>query len=567
MSALPGQGIYTAIGQQISLPLVQSQVGLWPIASIQIDNGTAATLQIQSPSGGPIANVRAYQFRTFPLPNLDGFRIVNQGGQTIQDSDMLTVVWSEAGTGPFVGSYGLEGDTFYRVIDIALTGGIYQGTGTFDDPVTGLKLFRNSAGYGELDFYVDGQVTISINQEGLTFDLFPIDQAGVTWDSTSFRGYGLTLTGTELIIAQGGVTWDGQKMTTTNGAVVIDATGISIVQGGATIDGDGISGPGVTIDATGLTITEMSASQAGVTWDSTNLRAGQDAVRLDASGLKTYNGTTLECQVGTDGAISAGAGNVKLNSSGLSIQQAPGGQATPVSALTFLQSATQVGDLSSWSSAAGNFLSLESLGAGIPATLEITARGGTTGQLSLSAFGGTSDGNVIVQANNAATKSTIEIDPTTITMTIGGAKVLNFTVNATVFHNLFQIFNGTVSKYLQVDSSSNLNVLSNAGAVIFQVSDAGAVNLVTSQGINWNDLGAAVFATSTALWLDGPSGRGIVLRTGVTEIASFDQNANFYLKAAGTAGAFAGYGKFYVLSDGSLNYVSPNGTVTKLANG
>lgn len=59
------------------------------------------------------------------------------------------------------------------VIDIDTNGGIYQGTGTFDTPTTGLKIY-NASGIGKLGLYSSAteQVTIDSNGLGITGPAF-----------------------------------------------------------------------------------------------------------------------------------------------------------------------------------------------------------------------------------------------------------------------------------------------------------------------------------------------------------------------------------------------------------
>jgi hypothetical protein len=46
---------------------------------------------------------------------------------------------------------------------------------------------------------------------------------------------------------------------------------------------------------------------------------GSGAVKIDSSGLKTYNGATLECSIGTDGKLTAIGGNLTVDSTGIAI--------------------------------------------------------------------------------------------------------------------------------------------------------------------------------------------------------------------------------------------------------
>jgi hypothetical protein len=74
-------------------------------------------------------------------------------------ADLITVVNLEAVSAQ-MGNLHMDG-----VIDIAATGGIYQGSGTFAAPTTGLKL-SNSAGVGRLAGYLAGVEQIAIDTDG-----------------------------------------------------------------------------------------------------------------------------------------------------------------------------------------------------------------------------------------------------------------------------------------------------------------------------------------------------------------------------------------------------------------
>jgi fibronectin type III domain protein len=68
------------------------------------------------------------------------------------------------------------------VIDIVSTGGIYQGTGTFASPTTGLKLF-NSSGVGKLSTYNAGVEQVTLDTDGR----LKAGAGKVTLDATGIR--------------------------------------------------------------------------------------------------------------------------------------------------------------------------------------------------------------------------------------------------------------------------------------------------------------------------------------------------------------------------------------------
>ena len=50
---------------------------------------------------------------------------------------------------------------------------------------------------------------------------------------------------------------------------------------------------------------------------SNNVVSGGGRVQINADGLQTYHGTSIQCYVGTNGEIFAGGGAVKLDSNGM----------------------------------------------------------------------------------------------------------------------------------------------------------------------------------------------------------------------------------------------------------
>lgn len=84
------------------------------------------------------------------------------GGQTLEAGDFLlgrgakTLLWdASAGNLILTGDIYATGGSFTGVIDIGASGGIYQGTGSFAAPTTGLKLW-NQSGVGRIAGYNDG---------------------------------------------------------------------------------------------------------------------------------------------------------------------------------------------------------------------------------------------------------------------------------------------------------------------------------------------------------------------------------------------------------------------------
>lgn len=101
------QNAYSAVGAGIVLPLVANFQGQFTIKSIEIDNGTAATLQVGPDSGGVFTTVPAYQTRIYSGIVWNGYKIVNQFGTVLNSTDILNVIVSdEANTNNQASSYG-----------------------------------------------------------------------------------------------------------------------------------------------------------------------------------------------------------------------------------------------------------------------------------------------------------------------------------------------------------------------------------------------------------------------------------------------------------------------------
>ena len=101
------QNSYSAVGSGIVLPFNFATQGQFRIQSIEVDNGTAATLQLGPDTGGIFVTIPAYQTRIYSGINWGGYALVNQFGTTIQSTDILNVIASDqANTNNQASSYG-----------------------------------------------------------------------------------------------------------------------------------------------------------------------------------------------------------------------------------------------------------------------------------------------------------------------------------------------------------------------------------------------------------------------------------------------------------------------------
>lgn len=81
---------YSQHGSMIVFPLGPSSNTIG-IGYITIDNGTAAIISLNDPSGAPYAYVPAYQSRQFPVPDWLSFTVSNFTGAVLQATDILVI--------------------------------------------------------------------------------------------------------------------------------------------------------------------------------------------------------------------------------------------------------------------------------------------------------------------------------------------------------------------------------------------------------------------------------------------------------------------------------------------
>lgn len=218
----------------------------------------------------------------------------------------------------------------------------------------GITITGSKSNYVEYDVDSNGNKITNLSD-------FTMSTNGSSTGTIVLNGSGMTTRNSSGTI-QCEVTTEG-KISAGSGKVVLDANGISIkdingntqltsddytglttAKGSVTIDSDGLTtrnssgvrqcyvgingifyaGEGkVRLDSAGLKI--MSGSSVLCRADANGIYSENEAVFIDNEGLKTYNSSgILQCQVGVDGAMTAGAGNVKLDSSGVTISHSSG---------------------------------------------------------------------------------------------------------------------------------------------------------------------------------------------------------------------------------------------------
>ncbi len=78
---------------------------------------------------------------------------------------------------------------FAGPMTLGASGGIYQGTGTFTSPTTGLKLWR-SGSYGQLGVYQSGALQVSLNEDGLDIQSHLSDSSPGAYNTVSWSNAG-----------------------------------------------------------------------------------------------------------------------------------------------------------------------------------------------------------------------------------------------------------------------------------------------------------------------------------------------------------------------------------------
>jgi hypothetical protein len=120
---------------------------------ISIGSGTVA---IKDSSAVTRISMNASQgFSVLDASSVERFGISAAGVTTIKDSGGAAVF-------TFDGSAGAE---FTKPLTLGASGGIYQGSGTFASPTTGLKIFRSSS-IGKLSTYNSGVEQVTLDTDG-----------------------------------------------------------------------------------------------------------------------------------------------------------------------------------------------------------------------------------------------------------------------------------------------------------------------------------------------------------------------------------------------------------------
>lgn len=184
-------------------------------------------------------------------------------------------------------------------LTLGASGGIYQGTGTFASPTTGLKIYRDGSGIGRIAGYNSGTVQWEADTNGklkagagnVTLDAGGVTVSNAGVDRVAFVpayiqiGSNIgTIAGTSLIHANIEVVWNGE-----------------VLPAGSFLIGSNSTGkPNILWDATDLAI------RSGTT----------DKITFDGSGGANFTGAV---GISGSGNLTAGGGSVTLDTAGITV--------------------------------------------------------------------------------------------------------------------------------------------------------------------------------------------------------------------------------------------------------
>lgn len=315
--------------------------------------GASANLSVQSHAGSPWStrtlhlrlgnlngsygySTNTYGFATgnsaatfLAVDSTNGFRIVDDTITRFQvDAAGAMTIRNAAGSA--VITMDSTSARIDNVLNIGTSGGIYQGTGTFGTPTTGLKIWNDSGvgrigGYssGVLQWYANSDGTLKAGGGDVTLDSDGISL--VSWLSSrgslgSVNGYRFSAAST---------TFCGLYAQTN-----------STVQTNVQLLNYGVTQPGITIEAQDTATTGGSYSDVTITASGPSYSAN---ARLDANAINLY-GKGLRVTSGYD-ATAAAAGTLYTSgtatvSGGLNVGSATGAATGEIKASAALSATT-----------------------------------------------------------------------------------------------------------------------------------------------------------------------------------------------------------------------------------
>ncbi len=300
--------------------------------------------------------------------------------------------------------------TFEGVINLGDDGGIYQGSGTFASPTTGLKIWKDGGlGTGRIAAYNTGTVqwyagsdgrlyagagAVKLDASGITVtatnDKFTVDTSGnikagtnvssVTTTSLDFVASDGKLRIGPLVASKANLYFDGTDLN-----LQVNATKVAVLGSGGTmlIGREGTNLPNLYFDGSSLHLRKDTTNLitldnsgnsyfAGVMTIGTSgeIRQGSGTIGSNFTGLRIWRDSSIGRIAGynsgsaspqwyadTDGKLYAGGANVKLDSSGITLladTTSTHGSQNDASAITFARSnGTLVGRLTSYYISAG----------------------------------------------------------------------------------------------------------------------------------------------------------------------------------------------------------------------
>lgn len=128
---------------------VDAQIGRWAVDGVVTIGQVGSGLGNMYISSGDII---------IRLNTTERMKLSSAGVLTINDSAGAAVFTLDASAGA----------EFTKPLTIGASGGIYQGTGTFASPTTGLKIY-NDGGYGNIALYNSSNIAMWVDENGISF--------------------------------------------------------------------------------------------------------------------------------------------------------------------------------------------------------------------------------------------------------------------------------------------------------------------------------------------------------------------------------------------------------------
>jgi uncharacterized protein (DUF2147 family) len=255
------------------------------------------------------------------------------GGLDLEDNDVLIgrstggyVHWDDSAQVLNVsGTITATAGSIAGALTMGASGGIYQGTGTFASPTTGLKIW-NDAGVGRIGGYNAGVLQWNAGTDG---KLYAVGGTigGWTLGANTLTGGLITLASGGYITIGSGSAMIGFDVTSPSGAQLwAGASSFGGAPFSVDKDGNMVANQATIVGA--ITASSGSITGALTLGASGGIYQGTGTFASPTTGLKIwndsgvgriggYNAGTLQWYAGTDGKLYAGAGAVALSAAGI----------------------------------------------------------------------------------------------------------------------------------------------------------------------------------------------------------------------------------------------------------